>query len=202
MKKQTSYIKTLDLLKVSNLSGRLIRDIERIIPPDAALFHEAVIIAGAPEATQSMRYLPFNRQIYADQNVTTTLSLVVLFNNLRMERFFLRGFRERLSRLVFKFSFNVMDRFIRAVRLDQRLLRIMATAAGEFSIMGIVQRDEIHRRRFFKRRFRVLHPLLLIPIADAVSQDYVIEFERRQTITKIKIPLLPLYRKGPPPAHE
>ena len=152
--------------------------------------------AGAPEVTQPLRYLPFNRQIHTDGDVTTTLSLVVLFNNLRMERFFLRGFRERLSRLVFKFSFNTMDRFIRAVRLDQQLLCMMATAAGEFSILGIVQRDEIHRKRFFKRRCRFLCPLLLIPITDAVSQGYVIEFQRRQTIGKIKIPLLPLYRKN------
>ncbi len=202
MKKPKSYIKTLDRIKVSNLAGRLIRDIARIIPPDTALFHEAVIIAGAPEATQSLHYLPFNRQVHADGEVTTTLSLVVLFNNLRMERFFLSGFRERISRLVFKFSFNVMDRFIRAIRLDHRLLRIMAAADGEFSIMGIVQRDEIQRKRFFKRRCRFLYPLLLIPIADPVSQDYLIEFERRQTIEKIKIPLVPLYRNGPPPAHE
>lgn len=202
MKKSTSYIKTLDRIKVSNLAGRLIRDIERIIPPDTALFQEAVIIAGAPEATQSMHYLPFNRQIHTDGDVTTTLSLVVLFNNLRMERFFLSGFREWISRLVFKFSFNVMDRFIRAIRLDHRLLRIMSTADGEFSIMGIVQRDEIQRKRFFKRRCRFLYPLLLIPIADPVSQDYLIEFERRQTIGKIKIPLIPLYRNGPSPVHK
>jgi hypothetical protein len=202
MKKQKPYIKTLDQLKVSNLAERLIRDIERIIPPDIELFHETVILAGAPKATQSLRYLPFNRQIHVDGDVTTTLSLVVLLNNLRMERFLLSGFRERLSRLVFKFSFNVMDRFIRAVRLDHRLLRIMAAAAGEFSIMGIVQRDEIQRKRFYKRRCRYIYPLLLIPVNDLVSQGYLIEFERRQTIGKIKLPLIPLYRKGLPPAHE
>ena len=202
MKKPKSYIKTLDRIKVSNLAGRLIRDIERIIPPDTAHFHEAVIIAGAPEATQSLHYLPFNRQVHADKDVTTTLSLVVLFNNLRMERFFLDGFRERISRLVFKFSFNVMDRFIRAIRLDHRLLRIMATADGEFSIMGIVQRDEIQPNRFSKRRCRFVYPLLLIPISDRASRDYLIQFERRHTIGKIKIPLIPLYRNGPPHTHE
>ncbi len=202
MKKQSSYIKTLDRLKVSNLAGRLIREIERIIPPDAALFHETVMRAGAPEVTQSIRYLPFNRQVHADGDVTTTLSLVVLFNNLRMERFFLGGFRERLSRLIFRFSFNDMDRFIRAVRLDQRLLHIMATAAGEFSIMGIVQRDEIQRKRFFNRRCRFFYPLLLVPKTDTLSRDYLIDFEKRQTIGKIKIPLLPFYRSGPPAVHE
>jgi hypothetical protein len=202
MKKPKSYIKTLNRLKASNLSERLIRGIERILPPDMALFREAVMRVGAPEATQSLRYLPFNRQIHADGDVTTTLSLVVLFNNLRMERFFLGGFRERLSRLVFKFSFNTMDRFVRAVRLDRRLLNIMATSDGEFSIMGIVQRDDIQRKRFIKRRCRYVYPLLLIPVTDAASQSYLMDFEKRQTIGKIKIPLLPLYRNGPPPAHE
>jgi hypothetical protein len=196
MKKPTSYIKTLGRLKVSNLAGRLIRDIERIIPPDTALFREAVTQAGAPEATQSMRYLPFNRQVHTHGDVTTTLSLVVLFNNLRMERFFLQGVRQQLSRLAFAFSFNVMDRFIRSVRLDRRLLTVMTTAAGEFSIMGIVQQDEIHRRRFFKQHRRFLYPLLLIPTANAAGNDYVLEFERRQTIAKIKIPLFPFYRNG------
>ncbi len=202
MKKQKPYIKTLDRLKVSNLAGRLIRDIERIIPPDNELFRETVVRAGAPEATQSLRYLPFNQQIHVDGDGTITLSLVVLFNNLRMERFFLSGIQEKLSRLVFKFSFNVMDRFIRAVRLDHRLLRIMAAADGEFSIMGIVQRDEIQRKRFYKRRLRYTYPLLLIPLTDRVSRGYLIEFERRQTIEKIKISLIPLYRRGRSPAHK
>jgi hypothetical protein len=196
MKKPKSYIRTLDRLKVSNLAERLIRDIERIIPPDTALFREAVLQAGAPEATQAMRYLPFNRQVHAHGDVTTTLSLVVLFNNLRMERFFLRGIREQLSRLAFAFSFNVMDRFIRCVRQDRRLLTLMATAVGEFSIMGIVQQDKIHRRRFFRQRCRFLYPLMLIPVANAAGNEYILEFERRQTILKIKIPLLPLYRNG------
>lgn len=202
MKKNQSYIKTLDRLKVSGLAGRLIRDINRILPPDEALFHEIVVRAGAPEATQALRYLPFNRQVHKAGDVTTTLSLVVLFNNLRMERFFLGGFRECLSRLVFKYSFNTMDRFIRAVRLDQRLLRIMATTAGEFSIMGIVQRDEVQQKPFFNRQRRVLYPLLLTPVTDAASQAYLLDFEKRQAIEKIKIPLLPLYRNSPPPAYE
>lgn len=195
MKLQRSYIKTLDRIKVANLSGRLIRDIERIIPPDTTLFHQVVTRTGAPEATQSLRYLPFNRQVHVDSDSTTTLSLVVVFNNLRMQQFFLSGIQERLSRLVFKFSFNVMDGFIRSVRLDHRLLQIMSSAAGEFSIMGIVQRDEIHRKRFFKRRCRFISPLLLIPINDAVSHDYVVQFEKRLTIGKIKIPLFPIYRR-------
>ncbi len=191
-----TYIKTLDRIRVSNLSDRLIQDIRRIIPPDAALFHQIVVQAGAPEATQSLRYLPFNRQVHVDGDATTALSLVVLFNNLRMEKYFLSGIRKRLSRLVFLFSFNIMDRFIRNVRLDQRLLAIMAAAPGEFSIMGIVQRDEIRRARLFKRRCRAIFPLLLVPASDAASRDYIVQFEKSQTIEKIKIPLLPLYRRG------
>ncbi|BBO75740.1 hypothetical protein DSCW_31570 [Desulfosarcina widdelii] len=192
-----TYIKTLDRLKVSNLAGRLIAGIDRVIPPDTALFHEAVVRAGAPAGGQPLRYLPYNRQIHSDGDVTTTLSLVVLFNNLRMERFFLKGFREKLSRLVFKFSFNIMDRFIRSVRLDRKLLQIMAGAAGEFSIMGIVQQDEIVRRRFIRRRTRLIYPLMLVSTSDAASRDYIGQFERHQAIRKIKIPLLPFYRKGP-----
>lgn len=192
-----SYIKTLDRLKVSNLAGRLIAGIDRVIPPDTALFHEAVVRAGAPAGGQPLRYLAYNRQVHSSGDVTTKLSLVVLFNNLRMERFFLKGVREKLSRLVFKFSFNIMDRFIRSVRLDRKLLGIMAAATGEFSIMGIVQRDEIVRRRFIRRRTRLIYPLLLIPIGDAASRDYIARFEERQAIREIKIPLLPFYRKGP-----
>jgi hypothetical protein len=195
-----STIKTLDRIKLSSLAERLIHDIGRVMPPDAALFHDAVVRTGAPETTQAMRYLPFNRQVHVDGDVTSTLSLVVLFNNLCMERFFLKGVRERLSRLAFTFSFNVMDRFIRSVRLDQRLLHIMSTSAGEFSMMGIVQRDEVNRKRFSKRHYRVLYPLMLIPITDAVDRNYLVEFEKRQAIGSVKIPLLPLYRKGPAPA--
>lgn len=197
-----SYIKTLDRLKVSNLAGRLIRDIERLIPPDVPLFHEAVVKAGAPEATQPLRYLPFNRQVHRHGDMATSLSLVALFNNARMERYLLKGLRRRLSRWTFAFSFNRMDRFVQAIRMDRQLLDIMGTADGEFSILGIVQLDETRRKRFFKRRFRFIFPLLLIPTTNSASRDYVIEFERRQTIGKIKIPLIPLYRKGPSTAHE
>jgi len=197
-----TFIKTLDRLKVSNLADRLIAGIDRAIPPDTALFHDAFTSAGAPAGGQPLRYLPYNRQVYSDGDVTTTLSLVVLFNNLRMEQFYLKGVREKLSRLVFKFSFNIMDRFIRSVRLDRKLLQIMAAAAGEFSIMGIVQRDEIVRRRFIRRRTRLVYPLLLVPTGDATSRKYIVQFERHQAIRKIKIPLLPLYRKGPRSAEK
>jgi hypothetical protein len=202
MKMPRTYIKTLDRIKVSNLSGRLIQDIQRIIPPDTSHFHQIVVQAGAPEATQSLRYLPFNRQVHVEGDVTTALSLVVLFNNLRMQRFFLSGIRKRLNRLVFFFSFNIMDNFIRNVRLDQGLLEIMAAAPGEFSIMGIVQRDEIRRSRFFNRHCRAIFPLLLVPVTDAASRDYIIQFETSQTIQKVKIPLLPLYRNGSGTDHK
>ena len=190
-------MRTLDRLKRSNLAGRLISDINRIVPPDTALFHETILQAGAPEIGQALRYLPYNRQIHADGDLTTVLSLVVLFNNAAMERFFLKGLRKKLSRLTFRFSFNAMDRFIYSVRLDGKLLQIMATAAGEFSIMGIVQRDEVRRKRISKQRCRFISPLLLVPADDKASHDHILRFERQQTLSKKKIPLLPIYRNAP-----
>lgn len=196
MKTPRPYIKTLDQLKVSNLSERLIRGIDRIIPPDTPVFHEAIMDAGPPQAGQSLRYLPFNRQIHVDGDLTTTVSLVVLFNNPRMERYVLKGLHERVSRLVFACSFNVMDHFIRCVRLDRRLLQIMGSAGRTFSVMGIVQRDAIQHKGLLKRRLRSIAPLLLIPGLDEASRAYVVAFEHRQTIGKIKLPLLPVYRKS------
>ena len=155
--------------------------------------------AGPPQAGQSLRYLPFNRQIHVDGDLTTTLSLVVLFNNPRMERYILKGLHERVSRLVFACSFNIMDHFIRCVRLDRRLLQIMGSAGRTFSVMGIVQRDAIQRRGLLKRRLRSIAPLLLIPGLDEASRAYVVAFEHRQTIGKIKLPLLPVYRKSSRP---
>lgn len=199
MKTPRPYIKTLDRLKVANLAERLIRDIDRILPPETPVFHAAILDAGAPRTGQSLRYLPFNRQVHVDGDLITTLSLVVLFNNPCMEGFLLKGLPERLSRWVFACSFNTMDRFIRGVRQDRRLLQIMGSASGAFSIMGIVQRDVVQRRGLRKRRLRSVAPLLLIPGLDAVSRTYVTAFERRQTIGKVKLPLLPLYRKSSGP---
>jgi len=48
MKRPKTYIRTLDRLKTSNLAARLIGSIERVLPPDAAMFHEAILQAGAP----------------------------------------------------------------------------------------------------------------------------------------------------------
>lgn len=195
MQAPPSTLKTLDRIRAAKLAGRLIGEIERVIPPDAALFHDAVMQAGPPAATQSLRYLPFNRQTHIEGGTTTRLSLVVLFNTTCMERFFLGGWRERFSRLVFRLSANEMDRFVRAVRLDRRLLRIMAGADDAFSILGIVRRDEIRKGRWIKRHHRSVYPLMLVPTSDAIGRTYIREFEARQTISATKIPLLPLYRK-------
>ena len=196
MKPTRTYIRTLDRLKVSNLAGRLIGMIDRILPPDTDAFHEAILRAGAPGAGQPLRYLPFNRQIHQEGDVLTSLSLVVLLNNPTMERFLLKGLHEKISRLVFRFSFNPMHRFIRSIRLDWKLLQIMATASGEFIIMGIVQREEVRRKRLGRQRCRFIYPLLLIPTGDKARQEYIRRFEKRHTIQRIKLPLLPLYRNG------
>jgi hypothetical protein len=193
MKKRRPTIKTLDRLKAANLADRLIRDIQRVLPPDTALFHEAIMRAGPPETTQSLRYLPFNRQVHRTDDAIIHLSLVALFNNPCMDRFILSGFRKWLSRLVYRFRANEMDRFIRALRLDRRLLHIMATAGGGFSILGILQRDDTQRGRLFNRHRRIVRPLLLVPTTDTSTREYILEFERRQTIATVKMPLLPFY---------
>ncbi len=194
MRTHRPYIRTLDRLKRSNLTGRLIGTIERVMPPNTAMFHDAILRAGPPDDGQPLRYLPYNRQTHRDGDVTISLSLVVLFNNPLMERFFLQGIRERISRWVYRFACSDMDRFIRSVRLDWNLLHMMADLSSAFSLMGIVQRDEIRRKGLLKRHCRFVSPLLLVATEDAASHDYLLQFETRHTRTRVKTPLLPWYR--------
>jgi hypothetical protein len=181
----------------ADLAGRLIADIQRIMPAERSSLQELLMSVEAPAGRRPIRYLPFNQQQYvADDTTTVTLSLVALLNNNRMENYHLGGIWRRLCVWAFKFSSSPMDRFIQlGIRMDARLLQMMQAANGDYSVLGIVQLDQIRKKWFFNRHFRFIQPLLLIPVTHHKHRASIINFEKHHTIGRIKIPLLPLFRK-------
>jgi|GEM_PF-3216864 len=181
----------------AELADRLIAEIQRIMPAEHSDMQELLMSVEAPTGRRPIHYLPFNQQQHVEDDTTTvTLSLVALLNNNRMQNYHLAGIWRRLCFWAFKFSSNPMDRFIQlGIRMDARLLQMMQAANGDYSLLGIVQRDQIRKKWFFNRHFRFYQPLLLIPVTHHKHRAYIIDFERRHTIGRIKIPLLPLFRK-------
>jgi hypothetical protein len=189
-----SYIKSFGRLKSVQRVDELIRSIERVLEPDYEQFTTTVLDAGPPEATQSIKYLPFNRQIIHAQDRTTSLSLVAMLNNSRMHKYQLKGMKKKISQKVFALTANLMDVFINNIRIDARLIDIMVNSTGELSILGMLQVDEISRAKLISRRIRCIRPLLLIPGIRNDDLQYVKTFELRNERQRIKRLGLPVYK--------
>ncbi len=194
-RKEEPYIKTLDRLKSDQLASHLIQNIKRVMPPDIRYFEKILATAGPIEATQAIKYLPFNRQVVEESDTRKTLSLVAVFNNRRMEKYRLKGLKKQISGYLFSRTKNHMDHFINRIRSNGTLVNLMSRAEGTFSILGIFQKDEIEKKRFFKKQFRSIAPLILVNCSEKMDVDHINDFENRHTIKKVKRFGLPMYKK-------
>jgi hypothetical protein len=188
-------IKTLRRMQTENLATTLIGNIASILPPDRELFRDAILEDGPLKATQSIRYLPYNQQVYRDGDETLRLSLVALLNNRRMEKFQLKGLKLRINRVMLKFSRNHLGIFVHRIRKDTRLIRILAMSSAEFSILGILGIDTIQKRRyFFNRHLRTIQPLLLATGILEANLPYLDAFAKEHKIEQVKRLGLPFYK--------
>lgn len=192
---QKPYIKTLDRMKSDQLAIHLIHDIKRVMPPDISYFEKILLKAGPPEHDQAIKFPPFNRQVIQEANTTMTLSLVAIFNNTQMERCRLKGLKKKVSGYFFSRTSNHMDHFIFRIRSSKALVNLMARAPGTFSILGIFQKDEIEKKRFFNRKYRTISPLVLVNCSRKMDSETIKDFEKAYTIKKKKRFGLPFYKK-------
>lgn len=188
-----------DLTVDTTVIDDLLHALSRVLPPDRGVLQPALSQGGLPSATQSLRYLPFNRQLINETNRMRLYSAMAVLNNRRAQQFSLDGARKRISQLIFseRWCRNPLDLYLNKLRCEPEIIALMDAAAADYTLFGILQIDEVEDKRFLKRRFRSLRPVLAIPHLDADDAKMLAAFENAATIRKVKTRGLPIYKKHP-----
>lgn len=176
----------------------VVAGLRRVVEPDHKLFEDVILHSGVPSKTQSLKYMRYNRQVVTQSDRTISLSVVALVNNRMARKFRLQGLKRRLSQKIFSLSGSLMDRFINNLRCDDELTRLMASASGDFTAIGVLHVEEMDRAHLFKRKIHRIHPVIVIPGIDLQDLERVVEFERRNEVKKVRMRGLPLYRTVKP----
>jgi hypothetical protein len=175
----------------------LLDALNRAVNLDAALIKDVLIISGLPAKTENLHYLSFNRQVIDGKDCVMEFSAVAVINNRRAEKFRLAGYRKKLSRIVFstRWTRNPLDLFLNNLRCDPAMMDILASASANFTLMGILQVDEIEGAGLFKRNIRRVRPIIAIPGIKSDELKTVVAFETGNEIRKTNIRGFPLSRR-------
>ncbi len=175
----------------------LLQAVTRVLTPNEALLKEVLIVSGMPEGSENLRYLGFNRQVVEEDNGSLEFSAVAVINNRRAGRWKLSGRRRKLSRLVFnaRWTRNPLDLFLNHLRCDETVMDILASASGNYTLLGILTVNEIQGRGLLRRRLRNVRPVVAVPGLDGRDLEAIIAFEKAHEIKRVRIRGLPLYRK-------
>jgi hypothetical protein len=185
--------------------GDLMNALKRVLAPDVARLKEVLIFSGMPEETQNLRYLGFNRQVVTEAGRTLEFSAVAVINNRRVEKWRLEGTARKLNRMVFnpRWTRNPLDLFLSRLRCNPQMMDLLASAAGDYTLVGILAVVETAGKGLLKRHYRSVRPVIAVSGIDAVGVERVAAFEDRNEICKVKVRGLPLYRRvaRKPPAR-
>ncbi len=180
-----------------NFINDLINALNRVVTPDVALLKEILIVGGMPEKTENLRYLSFNRYVEEKEKKSIEFSAVAVINNRRVEQWRLEGYSKKLSQMVFstRWTRNPLDLFVSNIRCTPEILDIMHSAPAPYSLLGILQIEEPEKSGFFKRKVRIVRPVLAIPGLREEDLKKLIEFERKNEIEKSRVGGVLVYRK-------
>ena len=175
----------------------LLHTLDRVVKPDVKLLREILIIGGMPEESENLRYLSFNRQVSVEDNRTLEFSVVAVLNNRRATRFRLEGMQKKLSQIVFstRWTRNPLDLFLNNVRCDADLMDILSLADSHYSLLGILQVEEVQGSGYCKCKCCFIRPVIAVPGVRAEHLDRIVAFEEANEIVRSKITGLMLYRK-------
>ena len=181
-----------------NFINDLINVLNRVVTPDIALLKEILIVGGMPEKTENLRYLSFNRYVDKKENRILEFSAVAIINNRRVEHWRLEGYPKKLSQIVFstRWTKNPLDLFLNNLRCDSEMMDIMSFAPSHYTLLGILQIDDLDKTGFFKRKVRSIRPIIAVPGLNESDLKKVIEFERNNEIVKSKVRGVLMYRKA------
>ena len=177
----------------------LLDGLQRVISPDMDQLREILIVGGMPQGSQNLRYLSYNRQKSEVDGRTLELSVVAVINNRRIPNWRLVGYRQKMSQIVFdrRWTRNPLDLFLNNLRCDGEVMDILAAAASDYTLLGIVWEEGRQGTGLRTRKVRGLHPVVAVPGLSAADQETIVNFESRNKIHKTKIRGLPIYRKSP-----
>jgi hypothetical protein len=175
----------------------LLDALQRIGQLDVVSLKEILIVCGVPEATQNLRYLNYNRQKLMNSRRDSSYSAVAVLNNRRASRWQLHGYTKKVSQVVFstRWTRNPLDLFLNNLRCDPLIMEILASAETDYTLLGLLQIDDIQGSGIFKRRLRYVHPVLTVPGLDEPEQREVEAFEKNNIIKKARVKGVAIYRK-------
>ena len=170
----------------ANFIDDLLHAVQRVFSPNKTSLKEVLIISGMPEETQNLRYLGFNRQVIQDGNAQKAFSAVALINNRRADQWLLSGYSKKMSQLVFspRWTRNELDLFINALRCSPDILKLIASSASAYSLLGIVELEDRGDTGIFKRWSRRIRPVLAVPGIDEAGLKIIAAFEQANEIRR------------------
>lgn len=177
--------------------GDLLNALTRVLSPDVARLKEILILSGMPEETDNLRYLGFNRQVVNQAGRTLEFSAVAVVNNRRAAHWRLTGVAQKLSEMVFhpRWTYNPLNLFLNRLRCSPPMIDLLASAGGDFTLIGILTTTETLGRGLFKRRYRSVRPVVAVAGIDAAGLERVAAFEDRNEVCQVKLWCLPFYRR-------
>ena len=172
----------------------LILSVNRVISPDAALLKEILILSGMPRKTENLRYLSFNRRVMTESARILQFSAVAVINNRWAGNWQLKGYKKKLSRIVFnkRWTRNPLDLFLNNLRCDPEMIRILGSSTRDYTVLGILQVEQALGTGILGRRLNRIRPVIGISGIDAESLQKVIAFEIRNEIRKMALRGLPI----------
>lgn len=182
----------------NNFITDLIEALNRIITPDVALLKDVLIVGGMPEKTENLRYLSFNRYVQTQGDRTIEFSAVAVLNNRRADHWRLEGYHKKISQMVFstRWTRNPLDLFLNNLRCNPELMDLIGSAASHYSLLGILQTDNLEKTGFLKRKVRTIRPIVAIPGLKEDDLNKIIAFETNNEIIKSKVRGVLMYRKA------
>lgn len=177
--------------------GDLLNALTRILSPDVARLKEVLILSGMPEETDNLRYLGFNRQVVKQDGRTLEFSAVAVVNNRRAAQWRLTGVAQKLSRMVFhpRWTHNPLNLFLHRLRCDPTVMDLLASAGGDYTLLGILTTSETLGRGLFKRHYRSIRPVVAVTGLHAAGDEALSAFEEQNEIRQVKLRGLPYYRR-------
>jgi hypothetical protein len=162
-----------------------------------ARLKEVLILSGMPEETDNLRYLGFNRQVVKQDGRILEFSAVAVVNNRRAAQWRLTGVAQKLSRIVFhpRWTQNPLNLFLHRLRCDPIVMDLLASAGGDYTLLGILTTSETLGRGLFKRHYRSIRPVVAVTGLDAAGVEALSAFEAQNEIRQVKLRGLPHYRR-------
>lgn len=181
----------------SNYIDDLIQAVSRVVKPNASLLKDVLVIGGMPEATQNLRYLSYNRHTTKEQARWCEFSAVAVINNRRADAWQLTGYPKKISAWVFsnRWTRNPLDLFLNNLRSDPSVMAVLAGAASNYTLLGILSMTDSQGSRLTHRRAQYFCPVVAVPGIDSTSLKTIQRFESVNQIKASGVIGLQLFRK-------